>query len=83
MFGRATLTLGIGLHSSGLLLLYCFRAIIKDNLHYLAPQLKKPEDFVGAKFYCPHALADGSWCICLGEDARDPQRYFLHHLRTI
>jgi len=21
------------------------------------------DDFVGAKFYCPHALADGNWCI--------------------
>jgi len=29
-----------------------FMAIIHDNLHL--------KDFVGAKFYCPHALADGN-----------------------
>jgi len=31
---------------------YRFMAIIQDNLHL--------KDFVGAKFYCPHALADGN-----------------------
>jgi len=25
------------------------------------------EDFVGAKFYCPHALADGNQCIQIRE----------------
>jgi len=25
------------------------------------------EDFVGAKFYCPHALADGNQCIRIRE----------------
>jgi len=25
------------------------------------------EDFVGAKFYCPHALADGNQCILIRE----------------
>ena len=36
------------------------RAIIQDNLHEL-------EDFVGAKFYCPHVLADCSQRIRIRE----------------
>ena len=27
----------------------------------------KLDDFVGAKFYCPCALADGNWHICMKE----------------
>jgi len=28
---------------------------------------KELEDFVGAKFYCPHAIADGNQCIQITE----------------
>jgi len=30
--------------------------------------LVKNEDFVGAKFYCPHALVDGNQCIRIREN---------------
>jgi len=29
------------------------------------------EDFVGAKFHCPHALADGNERICIKEKMRE------------
>jgi len=43
------------------------------------------EDFVGAKFYCPHALADGNQRIRTGDRRRwsSPQRCYLHCLRTV
>jgi len=40
-----------------------FTAIIHNIQVYLrwpAPPVKNLEDFVGAKVYCPHALADGN-----------------------
>jgi len=34
---------------------------------FAGPPFKNEEDFVGAKFYCPHALADGNQCIQIRE----------------
>ena len=36
-----------------------FLAIIRDT----APPVKEAEDFVRAKFYCPHTIADSNYCI--------------------
>jgi len=41
------------------------------------------EDFVGAQFYCPHALVDGNQRIGLGRIRRSSlQQCYLHCLRT-
>ena len=37
-----------------------FTAIIQDNLRQPAPPIKNCKDFVGAKFYCLHAFAEGN-----------------------
>jgi len=42
-------------------------AIIQVNLHQPAPPVKNWRILVGAKFYCPHALADGNQRIRIRE----------------
>jgi len=44
-----------------------FTAIIQVNLRQLAPPVKNWENFVGAKFYCPHALAGSNQHIRIRE----------------
>jgi len=58
-----------------------FTAIIRVNLRYPAPPVKNWEDYVGAKFYCLHALADGNQRIrirCLIVLAQNAGRPRLH-----
>ena len=50
---------------------------IQVNLHYLSLPVKNWRDFVGAKFYCPHTLADGNqrfrylvYCLLLSSQQR-------------
>jgi len=38
---------------------YSFTAIMQVNLQKPAPPVKTAGDFVGAKFYCQHAVAGG------------------------
>jgi len=40
-------------------------------------------DFVGAKFYCPHALADGKQHIWIREKTLEFQQCYLHSLHTL
>jgi len=40
------------------------------------------EDFVGAKFYCPHAIADGNQHIRIRRKRWSSQQCYLHCLRT-
>jgi len=42
-----------------------FATIIQDNMLGSTPSYER-EDFVGATFYCPHALADGTNSLGLG-----------------
>ena len=46
--------------------------------------LHDDDDFVGAKFYCPDAFADGNQHFQIGEKtlAFSPQQWYLHCLCT-
>ena len=57
MFGRATITLGIGPHSSNI----CFMTIMQVSLCYLAPPVKNWRILLDKLllFCCPCAFADG------------------------
>ena len=53
-----------------------FTAIIQVDLCY------ELVDFVGAKFYCPHALADGNQRIRIREKTLSSEQCYLHCLCT-
>jgi len=54
------------------------------NTGQLAPPVKNWRIFFGAKFYCLHALADGSQRIRIKEKTLEssPQQCYLHCLHT-
>jgi len=54
-------------HKTSFCLTNLLQELFRTNQVIQKEHRQLEEDFVGAKFYCLHALADGNWCIQIRE----------------